>query len=885
MSRRTSPRPERPRVLQILLAVGVALALSLPVPSTSGLTRPETAAAAPQPAGAVASGFLTYKFVAGSPACLGSGLNVSNAPYFKSGQCGFVTFAITGPATSVVVDFVGPDGTVFAPNQPATLDPVDGMWDFDITPAPTWPRGAIDARVKVDGEPAGSTSFGYQVLGANLALDPSGAPYRVGEALTVTGNIAQLDNLTDLGPVVRTGVAATFTLAVITPSGEVRPLPGGPVTAASNGDFSATIPASLTSDLSAVGDELELTIAVAALNATYTDLSTGAWAAEDAGRLPVTLLAAPNRLTLRASFVSSTGWVKPGDTFPMRIFVSNPTDSAATGVATTLTAPPSLTFLTATPLLGAGTASVSAGTVNWSIPSLAAATAGGPTVRTLVVTARAANTTSTEDPEVVWKDLSTSASLTYNGYTGSAITSSTHGPKVIPPDGGFETARYGDKPFPIVPVEYVDLERQNNATFDNDAEKLDVVVNDPGFVGSTFNLYQEMSYGQLFPEGSVPSAGIASATFSGYGPGYDFTTPDRTDPTNAACRGATTAETPGVIGSPAFDTRIQDGWYQLPGTTEYYGGDFPVFTSLTLAIDSACGPLGKGVFDAAQIADPEIDYNQFDSDKDGVVDFFMLVFVGCGGNGASQVAPLCEYLGNQAPFYDNIWPHSSSLEAQFQDEATGLRGYISDDQLKSLSEVPQCWETAQRFDFGDCIAAGTGGTGLDSLPVYVRVGPYNVNPETVFQSASVISHEYGHHLGLARFLRLGRLGVCRPQPDGLRLQPAHDDLQQAGARLGRARLPPAQPVHDGYRVGRDQVRYGGHPLADAGRLPIHPVLHGPRSEHPQRPGVWPQAPGADPDRRGALGHARLVVRPGQRLRLLTNGRSQPRSRPAGAGVD
>ena len=41
--------------------------------------------------------------------------------------------------------------------------------------------------------------------------------------------------------------------------------------------------------------------------------------------------------------------------------------------------------------------------------------------------------------------------------------------------------------------------------------------------------------------------------------------------------------------------------------------------------------------------------------------------------------------------------------------------------------------------------------GRDDLPVFVRVGPYNVNPETVFQSASVISHEYGHHLGLPDF--------------------------------------------------------------------------------------------------------------------------------------
>ena len=92
-------------------------------------------------------------------------------------------------------------------------------------------------------------------------------------------------------------------------------------------------------------------------------------------------------------------------------------------------------------------------------------------------------------------------------------------------------------------------------------------------------------------------------------------------------------------------------------------------------IDSACGPTGKAVYDAAQIADPEIDYSDYDTDKDGVVDFFMMVFVGVGGNGASQTS---------VPPYDNIWPHSSSLEFYYTDPATGLKGYISDDQLKDL---------------------------------------------------------------------------------------------------------------------------------------------------------------------------------------------------------
>ena len=42
-----------------------------------------------------------------------------------------------------------------------------------------------------------------------------------------------------------------------------------------------------------------------------------------------------------------------------------------------------------------------------------------------------------------------------------------------------------------------------------------------------------------------------------------------------------------------------------------------------------------------------------------------------------------------------------------------------------------------------------------AFPVYVRVGPYNVNPETAIDKASVISHEYGHSLGLPDFYSTG----------------------------------------------------------------------------------------------------------------------------------
>jgi M6 family metalloprotease-like protein len=703
-----------------------------------------------EPAGAAASGFLFFKYATPDPLCDGVAVGVTEGPFFTPEDCGRGTFLLSGASelATPAVEFIGADGTSLG-SVTASFDAVRARWSYLLNPAPSWPAGWISAVVKVGGDEAGRAAFGYKLLGAEITTEPGDAAYAPGDDVPVGVAIGQLDNLTDTAGTTRTGVPATFELAVVTPAGERRVVPGGPITADAAGNATATIPGSLTADLE--GDPnagFEVVAALTVVDATYTDPATGAWAADEAGRTALTLLDSPDRLALRASFVSSVGWVKPGDSFPFRVFVTNAMTTDATNVSVSIPAPPSASFLDATPLNSAESASVGTSSITWNIGTIPAATEAGPMVRTLVVTAKAA--TLAQDAEVVWKDLSSTATLSYSGQP-EAITSTTHGPKVIPPAGNFETARYGDKPFPMVPVEYIDLKRQSNATWDNDSEKLDTVVNDPAFDGSTFNLYQEMSYGQLFPHGTVPSAGIATASFSEYGEGFEFTTPDRTDPLGgAACRGATLAEAPATIGSPAFDTRIKDGWYQLPATTEYYGGDWPVFTATTLSIDSACGPLGKGVFDAAQIADPEIDYNQYDSDKDGVVDFFMLVFVGCGGNGPSQAGPVfgCPYFADR-PSYDNIWPHSSSLEAQYTDEATGLRGYISDDQLQSLEEVPQCWTDTDYLQYDDC--AANGGTGADELPVFVRVGPYNVNPETVFQSASVISHEYGHHLGLPDF--------------------------------------------------------------------------------------------------------------------------------------
>ncbi len=330
-----------------------------------------------------------------------------------------------------------------------------------------------------------------------------------------------------------------------------------------------------------------------------------------------------------------------------------------------------------------------------------------------------------QDPQIVWKDLSSTATL-------GDVTATSHGPKVIPPSGGYETARYGDRPFPVVPVDFSD--RAHGAG--SSAGRLATKINDPDTPGSTFNLYQEMSYGQLFPHGTVPSDGVATAGWD-YEPGFGFTQNSLEPDT---CRGVTNAMLP--THQQIQPERIRDGWYQLPGSTDYYGDDAKGSALIgALAgvgalqdIDSACGPTGKAVFDAAQIADPEIDYNDYDTDKDGVVDFFMMVFPGVGGNGESQLSG-----------YDNIWPHSSDLQGAYVDE-NGEKGYVSDDQLTDLEGRPLFWTDEGRSK------KTTQDTGI---PVHVRVGPYNVNPESAIEKASVISHEYGHSLGLPDYYSTG----------------------------------------------------------------------------------------------------------------------------------
>ncbi len=593
---------------------------------------------------------------------------------------------------------------------------------------------AIGAGAAAVGVAQGSSNDGT-TLRADLSSPRHADLAHPGEAVTVTGKVLEVPTSDPTAD--GQGVPATFSLQTVDADGQVLGT-FGPFEAGPDGKVTATVPGSATDGVHPdASTDYSQVLALQLVGASYGSASTADGA--PAGEFAVG--AAPTSgVVLQNSFVSSVGWVKPGETYPFVLKVLNYDMTPALGATATLTAPDATTLIDPD---GAGGVDVTGNTLTWNAGTVPAATLppGGKLVPGEVdLAAQATADTYGQDPQIAWKDLSTDATLTTT-VPGGSVASRSHGPKVIPASGGFETARYGDRPFPVVPVDFVDRQHDDTTA---PASLLDSKINDPANPGSTFNLYQEMSYGQLFPEGTVPSDGVATADWASYTPGFDFSkTTLLSNP--QTCHGITEADLPG--NAYTANPRIVNGWYELPGTTDYYGDDS--FGSALIGaeagvgalqnIDSACGPTGKAVYDAAQIADPEIDYSDYDTDKDGVVDFFMMIFPGAGGNGDSQTS---------VPPYDNIWPHSADLRGAYTDPTTGLTGYISDDQLKDNQDRPLWYTDDSRTQMT------TQDTG-DALKVFVRVGPYNVNPETAVTHASVISHEYGHSLGLPDYYSTG----------------------------------------------------------------------------------------------------------------------------------
>jgi M6 family metalloprotease-like protein len=433
---------------------------------------------------------------------------------------------------------------------------------------------------------------------------------------------------------------------------------------------------------------------------------------------PVANEATSGGLFVQAKVFTNAGWVAPGETYPL--ILKYRATSAVVGATFSVTLHGASVFVSSSPAAVSGNGT-SGSPLTYPIGALTPGQTGK-----IIIQAR--SKTLVEDPEVMWKDLSADVSVAVTGQ--SALPLRTHGPKVTT----LQSARFGDRPFPLVMAQYQDVKHCTGVnapypgcTGNHTADALDAAINSRTSGNSLWQLYQDMSFGQLYPIGTVsPPMGSGTVPFT---PGY--THKFSTLSPNGTCSGATIAAAHGTPG--VYANRIENGWYLLPGNQGYYGSDSGGHGIAGLpvgSIDDGCGPTAKIVYDAASLADPDIDYNEYDTDKDGVVDFFNLMFAGCGGHGCLDVT---------GP--NNIWPHKSDVRYYFTD-ANGVTGYVSNDPLKDHFDRPIYYTDATRKVFTLTATA---------FPVFVVVGPYNVNPEDAVEKVSVVGHEYGHSLGLPDF--------------------------------------------------------------------------------------------------------------------------------------
>ena len=193
---------------------------------------------------------------------------------------------------------------------------------------------------------------------ADLDAAPRSTGWLAGESLTITGTVGVYDRDAQT----TTPVAVPLQLRV-----DNDPARSLSTVAGVDGTFQAVVPGALTEGL-APGVH---SVWVSAADLGLTD------AAVPAARF-TTVASADGEVVLRHQFVSSTGWVKPAEAFPITTRVQNFGPAELTDITVSIVAPDSVTFTDATPLQDGSTATVTAASVTWSVPSVPAGTVDAP---------------------------------------------------------------------------------------------------------------------------------------------------------------------------------------------------------------------------------------------------------------------------------------------------------------------------------------------------------------------------------------------------------------------------------------------------------------------------------------------------------------------------
>lgn len=659
-----------------------------------------------------------YKFPAPQPACTGVGIRTD---FFGGEECGFGILSISpaDPNKTLEVQLIDESGAVFH-TATATYDSQDNEYQFSIAPETDWSAGRIRlvATVTDAGDSgSGETSIWLNRLHTVGAVDKS--LYTPGNGIAVTGTVAKRSG-NAVAPADQP-VNADVLVELLDPTGQTvlasqTTSAGGGL--AEDGEWSVSFPGSATAGFQTAVYPIRVTT-------SWTDPLALFGPPQWRGQLNLNASfdAGDSDVTFSARQTATDGTLLAGETVLYVLGVDNTTQVDATQVVVTATLPSGAVYLpgSTTPAPSSGSGSAASPFV-WNLGTVAA----GQKSRVYLY-ARAK--TQQEERTIVWQPLhvAAGASYTHGGAGAKNAFERTLGPRVVPEGEVGNSVRHGRRPFPVAMVEYLDLKHDPANTIAHFRDNIFATVIDR---------YLEMSFGQLLPVPVIPSATKGDTAFSDDpGQSYRWSTLQP----NGFCSGVTTAGPSGnpadPNGPPAGATfRIVDGWYQLPGTQGYYGSDSSVSAyagalsgvGTLMNVDNGCNPPGAIVYDAATLLDPDVDYNAFDSDRNGWVDFFELIYQGQPENVVGQTG------------VNNIWPHSSSLEYYYPG------GYVSNDQLRNHADEPLYWTDAAE-------TAMT--TTVTGFPVYVKVGPYNVNAE--FSDEVTFSHEYGHSLGMPDNYSLG----------------------------------------------------------------------------------------------------------------------------------
>ena len=170
MSHRFERRSARATRWTIALTASFMLASLLPFTASP-------VAAAPPTAGAVASGFLFYKYQTPQPLCDGLGLIVSEGPFYTPGGLrvrGLRGVRGANRRRTSRLPSRDPTGPRSPPSTPRTTRSTrTGRSGSRRRPAGL--PGGSRRSISVDGEEAGRTTFGHKLLGAEITLDSAGA--------------------------------------------------------------------------------------------------------------------------------------------------------------------------------------------------------------------------------------------------------------------------------------------------------------------------------------------------------------------------------------------------------------------------------------------------------------------------------------------------------------------------------------------------------------------------------------------------------------------------------------------------------------------------------------------------------------------------------------